>query len=149
MTANVTIKILKEEQFLPDPKYHTDGSSGIDIASRNAVTLLPRRVQIIETGIRIIIPKGYEGLLSMKSGQSARGLIIANSPGKIDSDYRGEIKLILANVGNMDINLSQGERVAQLTIQKVTIADIEYVTRNEYFEDVTDRGAGGLGSTGV
>jgi dUTP pyrophosphatase len=128
------------------PQYQTEGSAGMDLVSTEAVELAPGERKLVGTGIRVAIPAGFEGQVRPRSGLAVRhGISMVNTPGTIDSDYRGELKVLLINLGDSVVKLGQGERVAQLVICPVMRADWLVV---ESLDD-TERGGGGFGSTGV
>jgi len=128
------------------PQYQTEGSAGMDLVSTEPVELAPGERKLVGTGIRVAIPAGFEGQVRPRSGLAVRhGISMVNTPGTIDSDYRGELKVLLINLGDSVVKLGQGERVAQLVICPVMRADWLVV---ESLDD-TERGGGGFGSTGV
>ena len=130
------------------PKYQTPGSSGIDLraAVEEPIIIGNGERVMIPTGLKMEIPAGYEGQVRTRSGLAAtRGLVVLNSPGTLDADYRGEVKVILMNLGSEPLTINRGERVAQLVIApvaRVVISEVEDV-------DETIRGPGGFGSTGT
>ena len=131
----------------PLPAYATEGSSGMDIrAYINApVELKPLERALIPTGLSVQLPDGFEAQIRPRSGLAYKhGLTCLNSPGTIDADYRGEIKIILINLSNQNQTIQSGERIAQMVIQKVEKAEWELSVE---IED-TNRSAGGFGSTG-
>lgn len=133
---------------LPLPTYATPGSSGLDLAAAvpEDVPVAPGARAIIPTGFRIEIPPGYEGQVRPRSGLAANhGISIPNAPGTIDADYRGELKVILINLGQQVFTVSRGQRIAQLVISPVTRAQLE---ESETLAD-SDRSDGGFGHTGV
>lgn len=143
----VPVKKLPHGLDLPLPQYMTVGASGLDLlaAIEEDLTLPSGAFLPIPTGIAIALPEGYEGQVRPRSGLAARyGITTLNTPGTIDSDYRGEIKVILINHGPEDFILKRGERLAQLVIARVT--HVEWDEVKELSE--TGRGAGGLGHTG-
>jgi len=128
------------------PAYQTEGAAGLDLCLKEEVTLEPLERCLAPTGVRVAIPGGYEGQVRPRSGLAHRhGIAMVNSPGTIDSDYRGEIKLILINLGSSVVTLGKGERVGQLVFCPVARAELVVV------EDLTEtgRGEGGFGSTGL
>jgi dUTP pyrophosphatase len=128
------------------PVYQTDGAAGMDLRSIESVELRPMERRLIRTGIRIAIPPGYEGQVRPRSGLALKhGVSMANTPGTIDSDYRGEIAVIAINFGETVVKLERGERIAQLVICPVARAELAIVSELES----TDRGEGGFGSTGT
>lgn len=132
----------------PLPKYETTGSAGMDLSAMLAepVIIKPLQRVLIPTGIFIELPEGYEAQIRPRSGLAIKkGISVLNSPGTIDSDYRGEIKVILINLSNETVVINTGERIAQMVIAKY-----EKVQLHEVDElDATDRGAGGFGHTGI
>lgn len=139
---------VKVKRLHPDaklPEYKTDGSVGMDLFSCGNYTVYAQEQELVGTGIAIAIPKGYEGQVRPRSGLAAEYEIsITNSPGTIDSDYRGEIQVILRNNSPDDFEVKKGDRIAQIVFKKVEIAKILEVGNL----DNTTRGEGGFGSTG-
>lgn len=133
---------------LPLPMYSTSGSAGMDVhaALSEPMTIPPGGVAMIPTALSIALPAGLECQVRSRSGLAAKhGVFTLNSPGTIDSDYRGEIKVILANFGGAPFTINRGDRIAQLVV-----ARYETVQWNEVSSlDETERGAGGFGSTGI
>lgn len=133
------------ESFLP--AYQTEHSSGMDLYSSNAedITLIPGEYKLIPTNIVIELPEGYEAQVRPRSGLALKhGITVLNSPGTIDADYRGEVKVLLINHGKNDFVIKFGERIAQMVIAKYEKVELE--SREALTETV--RGAGGYGSTG-
>ena len=127
------------------PRYTTPGAAGVDLPADHDGTLLPGRRKLVTTGLKIAIPAGYEAQIRPRSGMANRhGVTVLNSPGTIDSDYRGEIGVILVNLGANPFNWKAGDRIAQLVIAPVVQAVFEVV--DELPE--TERGDGGFGSSG-
>lgn len=131
------------------PEYKTAGAAGADLCaylpSQN-VTLSPGKSALIPTGLFFEIPDGYEVQVRPRSGLAAKnGITVLNTPGTIDSDYRGEVKVILINLGEEEFTINNGDRIAQMVIAPVTTADFTFA---ENLSE-TDRGSGGMGSTGV
>ncbi len=136
------IPVLVQDGHLP--RYETDGAAGMDLRSTRDVTLAPLERQLVGTGVRMAIPDGYEGQVRPRSGLALRlGITMVNSPGTIDSDYRGEIGIILINLSSDAVVLKQGQRIAQLVICPITKAELVPVDKL----DETERGEGGFGST--
>jgi len=138
------------EEFLdiPLPEYATEGSSGFDVraAVENEITIPKGKVSLVPTNLRVEIPLGYEIQVRPRSGLAAKhGIGVLNSPGTIDSDYRGEIKVILFNFGEEDFSINRGDRIAQLVLSKVYLA--EFKISNGLNE--SSRGEGGFGHTGT
>lgn len=127
------------------PVYHTGGSSGLDLCAAEDVELAPMERRLVPTGLRLAIPDGFEGQVRPRSGLALKhGLTMVNTPGTIDSDYRGDISVILINLGSEWVRLAAGERIAQLVIcpiAKARLVEVETL-------DQTERGEGGFGSTG-
>lgn len=133
---------------LPLPTYKTSGSSGIDLYACNTspIELKPMERHLIPTGLYISIPKGFEGQIRGRSGLALKhGITLANGVGTIDSDYRGEIKVILINLGTEDFQINYGDRIAQFILSKYENIEFELVEEL----DLTVRDQGGFGHTGV
>ena len=146
----IALKIKRKEntQDIPLPKYMSIGSSGMDLYAdtQGEVSLNPQEVKLISAGIYIDIPLGYEAQIRPRSGLALKhGITVLNTPGTIDSDYRGLIQIILINVGKEPFSIKRGDRIAQMIIKEVVQANIEEV---DELED-TSRGEGGFGHTGV
>tara|TARA_B100001094_G_C17843563_1_gene629132 strand:- start:244 stop:684 length:441 start_codon:yes stop_codon:yes gene_type:complete len=144
--TKIFIKFLSENVSMP--KYETIGSSGMDIEAKlnKSISILPGKVEIIPTGFSLSIPKGFEVQIRPRSGLAAKNNIsVLNTPGTIDADYRGEIKIILINLGKDVFIVENGLRIAQMVVCPVIKADLELV--DELTE--TKRGDGGFGSTGI
>ncbi len=142
------VKVLPHGEGLPLPSYATPMSAGMDLraAVDSAVKIEPGQRVLIPTGIALEIPEGYEGQVRPRSGLALkRGITLANSPGTIDADYRGELKVILINLGQETVEIKRGDRIAQLVIAPVVQAQIEV----SHTLSETDRGDGGFGSTGT
>ena len=147
---SIPIKItrLKDNQDLPLPAYESEGSSGMDIRAcvKEPVLLRPGKIRLIPTGLAVSVPAGYEAQLRPRSGLALKhGIGMVNSPGTIDSDYRGQIGIILINWGEKSFTIRRGDRIAQMVISGVYRADIVEV--NDL--DATSRGQGGFGHTGI
>ena len=147
---NLEVKILDNGFGLPLPKYETEGAAGLDLfaASKEDTKIIipPRKAEMIPTGIAISVPSGYEAQIRPRSGLAAKnGITVLNSPGTIDSDYRGEILVMLINHSNKDFEILRGMRIAQMVISK--IEQFNLISVNEL--DTTDRGKDGFGSTGI
>jgi dUTP pyrophosphatase len=141
----VRIKRLPHGEGLELPKYATAGAAGMDVLSAEDVTLAPGARHAVATGLVLAIPEGYEVQVRPRSGLALKhGISVPNAPGTIDSDYRGELKVIMINHGTEPFAIARGERVAQLVLAPVTCAAWEEVPEL----DETARGAGGFGSTG-
>ncbi len=143
---SIDIKITGPEDMMPH--YGTDDAAGADLRAclETPVTLAPGERRLIPTGLRMAIPSGYEGQVRPRSGLAIKkGLGVLNSPGTIDADYRGDVMIILINLGQEPVTIERGERIAQLVIAPVTRG----VFRFHDSLDETGRGEGGFGSTGV
>jgi dUTP pyrophosphatase len=142
------ILIKRLSQGVPLPKYETSGSSGMDLSANidNDVNIEPGNTAIIPTGLAISIPKGFEVQIRPRSGLAAKKKIsVLNTPGTIDADYRGEIKVILINLNDKVFTVEKGLRIAQMVVCPVIQAQLEEVSEL----DNTHRGKGGFGSTGI
>ena len=142
--TNVRIQLLRNGQL---PVYATLGSAGADLhaAIEEPITLEPSDRIIVPCGFIIAIPEGFEAQLRSRSGLSSKnGVIVLNSPGTIDSDYRGEIKILFNNFTKSNVVIQRGDKVAQIIIEKIALLDVEEV---DDLED-TERGDKGFGSTG-
>jgi dUTP pyrophosphatase len=142
------IQIKKLSSSVSFPKYKTSGSSGMDIAAhiKNNIIINPGEKALIATGFSIAIPKGYEVQIRPRSGLAIKkNITVLNTPGTIDADYRGEIKVILINLGKEKFIIENGERIAQMVVCPVIQAKLEEV------KELSDtyRGSGGFGSTGT
>lgn len=141
--VKVLVKRLKDNATLPT--YMTNGSSGLDLYSAEEKIIPPGKWEVISTGIAVEIPYGYEGEVRSRSGIAKdHGIFVLNSPGTIDSDYRGEVKVILMNLGEESFKVNIGDRIAQLVISPVVKAE---VLEAEELSN-TERNAGGFGHTG-
>jgi len=142
---DIQLQRLPHGKDLRAPSYATDGAAGLDIVSAEDLTLAPGQRHAVATGFAIAIPEGYEVQVRPRSGLALKhGITCLNTPGTIDHDYRGEVKVILANLGAEPFEVKRGERIAQLVPAVVTRASFTEVA--ELSE--TGRGAGGFGSTG-
>ena len=145
MTIPVQLKRLPHGAGLPLPAYATSGAAGMDVVSAEDVTIAPGARHAVATGLALAIPQGYEVQVRPRSGLALKhGITVPNTPGTIDSDYRGELKVILINHGTEPFAIQRGDRIAQLVLAPVVQAMWEEVAEL----DATDRGEGGFGSTG-
>jgi dUTP pyrophosphatase len=139
---------LPVQRLHPDavlPGYAHRGDAGLDLTSVAAVTLAPGERTAVPTGLAMAVPEGWVGLVHPRSGLARRhGITVANAPGTIDAGYRGEVLVLLVNLGTEAVELGAGERIAQLVLQRVGRAEVVEVTSL----DDTSRGGGGFGSTG-
>tara|TARA_Y200000002_G_scaffold333724_1_gene300284 strand:+ start:59 stop:499 length:441 start_codon:yes stop_codon:yes gene_type:complete len=144
--TKILIKRLSKEITLP--KYETDGSSGLDLAAciEKNIEIKPGKSVIIPTGLAVAIPKNFEIQIRPRSGLAAKNQIsVLNTPGTVDADYRGEIKVILINLSDKSFIIEKGLRIAQMVLCPIVKAELKEV---ETLEN-TERGSGGFGSTGV
>ena len=147
-TEQVTLKIFQIDPTVPLPRYESEGAAGMDLRAFLGadVSLPPLGRAKIPTGLKMEIPCGYEAQIRPRSGLAAKfGITVLNTPGTIDSDYRGNVEILLINLGAETFVIKNGDRIAQLVISPVIHAAVEGV--NEL--SVTSRGSGGFGSTGV
>ena len=144
--TKILIKRLSKE--VPLPKYETQGSSGMDLSAniKSSINIAPGKKEIIPTGIAVSVPKGFEIQIRPRSGLAAKhNITVLNTPGTIDADYRGELKIILINFGHETFKIEKGSRIAQMVLCPVEKAKFEEVDNL----DDTERGRGGFGSTGT
>jgi len=141
----ILLKRLPHGEGLTPPAYATEGAAGMDVVAAEELVLAPGARAAVATGFAIAIPAGYEVQVRPRSGLALKhGVTCLNTPGTIDSDYRGEVKVILANLGSEPFVIARGDRIAQLVpapVQRATLAEVDSL-------DDTARGAGGFGSTG-
>lgn len=143
--VGVELKRLAHGEGLPLPAYATSGAAGMDVVAAEDVTLKPGARYPVATGLSMAIPHGYEIQVRPRSGLALKhGITVPNTPGTIDSDYRGELKIILINHGDEPFAIVRGDRIAQLVLAPVVQAAWTEVAEL----DSTDRGEGGFGSTG-
>jgi len=141
MMINVKIEKIKDNAVIPH--YAHDGDAGFDLYSAEDYHLKPGQRVLVSTGIKIAVPKGYEAQIRPKSGLAlSHGLTVLNTPGTIDAGYRGEVGVIVINLGKEDVRIEKGKKVAQMVFNKV-----EEVNFSEEKLDDTKRGSGGFGST--
>lgn len=142
----IVVKIVREAQTVAIPSYATENSAGVDLCSMMYGIIKPGEQMLVPTGIKIAIPEGYEAQIRPRSGLALNSMILVpNSPGTIDADYRGEIRVLLKNVGTEPFTLAFGDRIAQMVFAPVVRAKFEEVKKL----DDTKRGSGGFGSTGI
>jgi dUTP pyrophosphatase len=149
MSVTVAVHRLPHARDLPLPRYETAHAAGLDLLAANPedapITLGPGKRALVPTGLVLQLPEGYEGQVRPRSGLALKhGLTVANAPGTIDADYRGEVGVILVNLGEAPVTVARGMRIAQLVVAPVIQVALEEVDRI----DDTARGAGGFGSTG-
>ena len=148
MSVEVFVRILPEGEGLPVPKPATPGSAGVDLvaAVTEPVTLKPGDRKLIQTGISVSVPLGYEWQIRPRSGLALKhGVTVLNSPGTVDSDYRGPVGVILVNHGQEDFTVNRGDRVAQAVLARVEAVSVTVTDQLAQ----TERGNGGFGHTGV
>jgi dUTP pyrophosphatase len=142
----VTVKIINGSGY-PLPEYQTPGSAGVDLCAwiERDIVLLPMQREVVPTGIFLEIPQGMEAQIRPRSGLAAKsGVTVLNSPGTIDSDYRGEVKVILINLSDRDFIIKSGDRIAQMIIAPYVQVEFDEVQELSN----TQRGVGGFGHTG-
>ncbi len=145
MTVRIQIARLPHGEGLPLPSYATPGAAGMDVVAAQDFDLAPGQRHAVATGFRVAIPEGYEIQVRPRSGLAFKhGISVPNTPGTIDSDYRGELKILLINHGAEPFAIRRGERIAQLVAAAVTLVTLDEVAEL----DDTHRGHGGFGSTG-
>lgn len=142
----IALQRLPHGAGLPLPAYATEGAAGMDVVAAEALELAPGARHAVATGFAMAIPPGYEVQVRPRSGLALKhGITCLNTPGTIDSDYRGEVKVILANLGDAPFTIARGDRIAQLVPAPVQRAELDEVASL----DETERGSGGFGSTGI
>ena len=144
--TEILIKRLSKNVTLP--RYETEDSSGLDLSANidEQIEILPGKSEIIPTGLAVAIPKNFEIQIRPRSGLAAKNQVsVLNTPGTIDADYRGEIKVILINLSDKVFVVEKGLRIAQMVVCPVMKVSLKEVTKLE----ITERGSGGLGSTGI
>lgn len=147
-TVKLLVKKSPGTEDLPTPTYMSDGASGLDLCADvpSSIVIGPGEIKLISTGLSVSVPVGYEIQVRPRSGLALKhGITLVNTPGTIDSDYRGVISLILTNLGKEPYVIQRGARLAQMVIQEVVRAEIEQVSELSQ----TVRAAGGFGHTGV
>jgi len=144
-TVQIEVKRLPHGEGLTLPAYATEGAAGMDVVAAEDVTIAPGTRHPVATGLSVAIPQGYEIQVRPRSGLAFKhGITVPNTPGTIDSDYRGELKVLLINHGPDDFAIARGDRVAQLVVAPVT----QGLWQEVHELDATTRGEGGFGSTG-
>jgi dUTP pyrophosphatase len=149
MPPKVAVRVLPHGEGLPLPQYQSAGAAGADLcaalAADEKIILEPGARHLVPTGLVVQLPDGFEAQVRPRSGIALhRGVTVLNSPGTIDSDYRGEVSVLLINLGGEPFEIVRGARIAQLIVAPVTRANFEVTELSQ-----TARGAGGYGSTGV
>jgi dUTP pyrophosphatase len=144
--TNLKVTRLAHGAGLPLPAYESEGAAGLDLRAAEACEIPAGGRVLVPTGLTIALPSGFEGQVRPRSGLAAKhGVTVLNAPGTIDSDYRGEVKVILVNFGDASFAIARGDRIAQLIVAPVTRVAIEETASL----DETARGSGGFGSSGV
>jgi dUTP pyrophosphatase len=139
------LRVVRTDPELPLPAYAHEGDAGLDLHAAADVTLAPGGRAAVPTGLRVAVPAGWVGLVHPRSGLARRhGLTVANAPGTIDAGYRGDVLVLLVNLGPDPVEVARGDRIAQLLLQRVGRAEVVEVADL----DGTTRGAGGFGSSG-
>jgi dUTP pyrophosphatase len=146
-TIKVKLEVLPHGAGLPFPRYQTEGSAGMDLSSAEDVMVARGATKVVATGIRMVVPEGYEIQIRSRGGLASKGIFVTNGPGTVDSDYRGEIMVLLTNLGLEDFYIKRGDRVAQAVTAPVLRAEIDEVDFIDTEE--TERGEGRFSSTGV
>ena len=142
----VVLEVVRLDPSVALPAYAHAGDAGLDLASAADVRLGPGQRVAVPTGLAVAVPDGWVGLVHPRSGLARRvGVTVANAPGTIDAGYRGELQVLLINLGSEPVELRRGDRIAQLLLQPVGRARVVEVAEL----DTTDRGEGGFGSTGI
>lgn len=142
------VKVYRESKEINLPKYETDGAAGMDVCAKEDCTVLAGCTSAVGTGLYMEIPRGYEIQVRPRSGLSAKtALRVANAPGTVDHDYRGELKVLLWNTSMVPYEIKKGDRIAQIVIQEVPLISWKEVDSVSELSK-TERGAGGFGSTG-
>lgn len=139
------IKIKKLNENAKIPEYKTMESAGMDLCASEESSILPMEIKLVPTGLSMEMQQGFEAQIRPRSGLALKGITVLNSPGTIDSDYRGEVKIILMNLGKEEFRIAIGDRIAQMVIAKAEQAKI---LESKELSD-TQRGEGGFGSTGI
>ncbi len=143
--AAPVLDVRRLDPDLPLPAYAHPGDAGLDLFAADTTTLRPGERALVPTGIALAIPDGFVGLVHPRSGLAVdHGLTVLNAPGTIDAGYRGEVKVLLINLGQDVVEIAHGQRIAQLVLMRVDLVDVREVD----LLDSTARGAGGFGSTG-
>ena len=146
--VTVALQRLPHGADLPLPAYETAGAAGLDLraAIGESLTLAPGARALVPTGLAMQLPEGFEAQVRPRSGLAVKhGVTVLNAPGTIDSDYRGEVKVLLVNLGDEDFSIERGMRIAQIVFAQVARAS----TEERSLAQITERGAGGFGSTGT
>jgi len=148
MELDVLLEILEHASDLPVPSRATSGSSGVDLTAAvdSDIVVMPGKTELVPTGLKVSIPRGYEWQIRPRSGNALKyGITVLNSPGTIDSDYRGEVKVILANLSEKPFTIQRGDRIAQAVLAPVIHPRFRVVDS----VPETLRGEGGFGHSGI
>lgn len=144
-TIQVQVVQLEEARGLPLPQYQTKGSAGMDLLAVGNQAIGPEATAVVKTGIKMVVPEGYEIQIRSRGGLASKGIFVTNGPGTVDSDYRGEIMVLLTNSSPHVFNIKRGDRIAQAVFAAVTRGLLVNVTEL----DQTERGEGRFSSTGT
>ena len=145
---NVTVEVLARQSDIPLPKYETEHSAGMDARAEipEDIVIAPLKRKLIPTGLKVVVPHGYTLDVDSRSGLAVKnGIFVLNAPGIVDADYRGDIGVIVANLGDEPFTVKRGDRICQLLLRKVERVEWKVVEKLSE----TGRGEGGFGSTGV
>jgi len=145
LERKIELKVVRVSRDIPLPRYMSEGACGMDLYAAREVKIAPGQIKPVPTGIKVAVPRGFELQIRPRSGLALRGIGIVNSPGTVDNDYRGEVKVCLINLGKEPFLVQKGDRIAQAVVAPVVRAKIKCVTSL----DLTERGEGGFGHTGV
>jgi dUTP pyrophosphatase len=134
-----------------NPRYESFGAAAFDLAVAKSVTISPAGCVLVSTGLRMVIPDGYEGQLRLRSSMYKKGIVMPNAPGTIDSDYRGEILIAVRNVlQDEEVHFKVGDRIAQMLVKEVPKVHLEFLNSGQFAAyETTPRGSEGFGSTGA
>jgi dUTP pyrophosphatase len=139
------IPVVRLDPDLPLPEHARPGDAGVDLRAREAGSIAPGERKLVPTGVAVAIPEGFVGLVAPRSGLAIRhGISVVNGPGVVDSGYRGEVAVIVVNLGQADFSWERGDRIGQLLV----VPHVEFEPDEVAELDASDRGAGGFGSTG-
>lgn len=145
MTSPFVLSVRRLDADLPELSYATSGSAAFDVRSRIDCEIQPSEIALIPTGVAFELPSGYEAQVRSRSGLATKGIVVVNAPGTIDADFRGEIQVILINLGKTPFHVERSMRIAQVLICPVTQVTFQWVDQLSE----TERGQGGFGSTGL
>jgi len=132
----------------PNPTFKHENDAGFDLYSNESLHINNKETKLVDVGLRIDIPEGYEGQIRLRSSYAKKGVIIPNAPGTIDAGYKGPIMVALRNLNIESFKVEKGERFAQIVINELPYIKLSSMSKDEFFEDNSSRGEGGFGSTG-